>query len=544
VAVSITTLFTRLGHFFYIGEGANAALKTTVPARVDAALAGLGSSLGAEYEAVRNSLLDTQTALQTAGGSANGGLIQRPCQQLILLTVSDDVPGASTLDLAIRELIKQFAVANSLDASTVGSSLSYDSGNVGTGKALVSTKRADGKSCLFAFAEDMHLTCIGDNNGLATFSVTGEPAIDALLPTWPGGSGADSQTFGRRGSSGDNLVTSGTFEENDDNSVHLPKGWLAPVATLGSRLKMSSTEIQTVVLTGTPSGGFYTLSWANSAGQTQTTVPLAFDASENDVQTALQALAGLEEVTVSTSGTSPNFTHTVTFTNVTNPAQLTSTNSLTGGSSPTITHNTTTTGSANVFRGARSVEFASNATELTTIQVPVALTALTQYACCVWVKCSANAPAAGVLTIDLVDGVGGSVINDASGAANSTTLGHASFTTSFQPVMAAFRTPANMPSQCYLRIRISTAVTNAVSLYLDDVFLGPMDEAYTDGPSVAVFDGSTDWLDGDLITATITNDRAGLLHEWLDRVLALRENRLQFATVTDNTETQADSLVA
>jgi len=45
VAVNFTTLFTRLGHFFYIGGGNNAALGTTTPTRSDAALQGLGSSL-------------------------------------------------------------------------------------------------------------------------------------------------------------------------------------------------------------------------------------------------------------------------------------------------------------------------------------------------------------------------------------------------------------------------------------------------------------------------------------------------------------------
>lgn len=544
MAVDISALCGRLGKFFAIGEGANTALASTVPAGVDTALSGLGSSLGAQYEAVRQSILDAQNAFQQAGGSANGSLIQRPAQQLILLTVSDDKPVASTLALAIRELIKQFEDGGeSLDASSVSASIAYDATNIGNGKAIVSTKRADGRDCLFSYAEDLDLLCTGVVNEQATFSILGEPLIDPLLPTWPGGSGADSQTIGKTAATAGNLVTNGTFEENDDNSLHLPEGWIAPTATLGTTLKMSAVEIQTVAITGTPTGGFYTLSWVNGQGQTQTTSPLAFDASENSVQTALQALVGLAEVTVASTGTSPNFTHTITFTNVTNPAQLTSTNSLTGGSSPTITHATTTAGSANVFRGARSVEFASDGSQLTTLQVPVTLEALTQYALCAWVKASSAAPAAGVLTIDLVDGIGGSVVNDEQGTANSVSLSHASFTTSFQAVLAAFRTPAATPSQLYFRIRISTAVTNGVSLYLDDVFLGAMDEAYTDGPSVAVFDGSTDWLADDLITVTVSNDREGLFHEWLDRVLTLRENRLLFPVDDSGTETQSDSLI-
>ena len=313
------------------------------------------------------------------------------------------------------------------------------------------------------------------------------------------------------------------------------------MATLGTRLIMSSTEIQTVIMSGTPTAGFYVLKWSNAAGQSQTTVPLAFDAGEADVQDALRALVGLELVDVTTTGTSPNYTHTITFNGVTNPAQLTSTDSTTGGTH-SIAHVTSTAGSANVFRGARSVQFASNATELTTIQTPVALAPLTQYAFGMWVKCSSNAPAAGVLTIDLVDGIGGSVINDQAGTANSITLGHAAFTTSFQAVTGYFRTPAALPAQVYLRVRISTAVTNGESLYLDEVYLGPATECYVDGPSVAVFDGSTAWLVDDRITASITNDRSGLLHEWCDRVLGLRASRLIFPV--SGSPTQADSLVA
>lgn len=545
MAVNIDDLMEQLGHFFYIGEAANTTLGSTVPTRVDAALAGLGTSLGAQYETVRASILDGQNALQQAGGSGNAALIQQPVQNLILQTVRSDKPAASTLDLAIRELIKQFEDGSeSFDASTVGSSLAYDSGNVGNGVAVVSTKRADGRSAMFAYAEALRMNVSGvDDNGLATFDILGAPFIDPLLPTWPGGSGASAQTIGKKASDGDNLATNGTFEENDPQSSHIPLGWIASVATLGSRLIMSSTEVQTVIMSGTPTAGFYVLKWTNAASQSQTTVPLAFDAGQSDVQDALRALKGLENVDVVTTGSSPNYTHTITFNGVTNPAQLTSTDSTTGGTH-SIAHATSTAGSANVFRGARSVQFSSNGSELTTIQTPVTLAPLTQYVCNLWVKCSANAPAAGVLTIDLVDGIGGTVINDQAGTANSFTLGHADFTTSFQAVNGYFRTPASMPAQVYLRIRISTAVTNGESLYLDDVYLGLPTEAYVDGPSLAVFDGATAWLPDDRITATITNDRAGLLHEWMDRILALRSNRLMFPVDSGGTETQADSLVA
>lgn len=542
MAVNIDTLCTRIGHYLYIGEATNAALGSTVPTRLNAAITGLGDALPVEYEAVRSTLLDGLVSLQQAGGSGNNALVAQAVQELIRLTVSDDVPHAATLEQAIVELIRQFGEqTDSFDASVVGSSVAYDAANTGNGVAIVSTKRADGKNCLFAFAELIEAIVSSVANDEAQFDATGAPAVDPLLPQWPGGSGTAAQTVGLTASSADNLVTNGTFEESDDNSAHLPLGWLAPTATLGTTLKMGSVEVQTVAISGTPTGGFYTLSWTNAASQVQTTAPLAFDASDSDVQEALRALSGLEEIEVTASGTSPDYTHTITFNGVTNPAQLTSTSALTGGT-PAIAHNTSTAGSANVFRGARSVEFDSNGSQTTTIMAPVGLAPLSQYGFCAWMKTD-SVPAAGVLTVDLVDGVGGTVINDEAGTANSFTVAATGLTTSFVAKTGVFRTPAAMPNQAYLRIRISTAVSNTSSVFIDEVYLGPMTELYVDGPSVAIFDGSTAWLPDDIVTFTITNGREGLFLEWLDRVLGLRESRLQFPVDAGGTETIEDSLV-
>jgi hypothetical protein len=542
VAVDISTLCQRLGAFFAISESGNLALGFTVPSRVDLSLAALGQSLGAQYEAVRTSILDGQNALQQAGSRGNSALVRQPIQQLILLTISDDRPSVSTLDLAIPELIRQFEEGGeSLKASVVGSSIAYDTANTGNGVLVVSTKRGNGKSCLFSYAEDLHLDCSTvDATGLATFDILGSPLINTLMPTWPGGSGSSTQTISKTSSSSDNVLgTNGTFEDNDDNSTNLPLGWIASVATLGTTLAMGSVEVQTVIIAGGPASGFYVLKWQNQAGQTQTTVPLAFNAAQGDVQNALTALVGLAGVTVSTTGSTPNFTHTITFTGVTNPSQLTSVSSLDTG---TITHSTTTASSANVFRGARAVEFNSNGAELTTIQIPVTLTAQTQYVFCCFMKVDV-VPVAGVMTIDLVDGVGGNVLADDEGASNSLPVSAPGLSGGFTPQTAVFRTPKDMPAQAYLRIRISSAVSNTTSVFIDEVYLGPMDEAYADGPSLAVFDGSTAWLLDDQITATITNDRGGLFHEYLDRMLSLRESRLQFPTVTNGSETQSDDLI-
>lgn len=100
-------------------------------------------------------------------------------------------------------------------------------------------------------------------------------------------------------------------------------------------------EIQDVAITGTPTGGSYTLTYGAAS-----TPAIAFDADQNDVQGALRFIDALPTVEVSTVGVSPNFTHRVTFTSVIGDADiLTATNNLSGGSSPTITITTVQAGS-------------------------------------------------------------------------------------------------------------------------------------------------------------------------------------------------------
>lgn len=103
-------------------------------------------------------------------------------------------------------------------------------------------------------------------------------------------------------------------------------------------------ETQTIVISGTPTSGTYTVTFDG-----KTTGNIAFNADGATVQAALRLVAGLERVTVVTTGTIPNFTHTVTMTGAagalgtTSPPQMTSTDSMSGGTHA-IAHNTTVAG--------------------------------------------------------------------------------------------------------------------------------------------------------------------------------------------------------
>lgn len=101
-----------------------------------------------------------------------------------------------------------------------------------------------------------------------------------------------------------------------------------------------ASEVQTVTITGTPSGGTFTLSFGG-----ETTAAIAYNANAAAVQAALEALSNVEPGDIVVSGTNPAFTLTFggQYTGQNVPA-LTSTPSLTGGSSPSVTHATTTAG--------------------------------------------------------------------------------------------------------------------------------------------------------------------------------------------------------
>ena len=106
-----------------------------------------------------------------------------------------------------------------------------------------------------------------------------------------------------------------------------------------------SNEVQTVTISGGPTGGTFTLT-ANG----QTTAPIAYNATAAAVRSALNALNGVN-VTVSGSNGGP---YTVTFQTPGDVAQMTASGSFTGGTSPSVAVATTTDASA--FKFVRAVK--------------------------------------------------------------------------------------------------------------------------------------------------------------------------------------------
>lgn len=103
-------------------------------------------------------------------------------------------------------------------------------------------------------------------------------------------------------------------------------------------------EVQTVTITGTPTGGTFTLTYDG-----QTTAAIAYNATAATVKSALAALNNIkaEDITVA-GGPGPGTPYTVTFgggaADGHNVSQMTATGSLSGGSTPAVAVTTTTGG--------------------------------------------------------------------------------------------------------------------------------------------------------------------------------------------------------
>jgi hypothetical protein len=125
--------------------------------------------------------------------------------------------------------------------------------------------------------------------------------------------------------------------------VGLARGYEVGVTTATFPVT-GTNEVQTVTISGTPTGGTFTLTYSG-----QTTAAIAYNANAAAVTTALEALSniGTGDVNV-TGGPGPGVPYTVTFQGGlagTNVAELTANDAgLTGGATPSVDISTTTSG--------------------------------------------------------------------------------------------------------------------------------------------------------------------------------------------------------
>lgn len=547
MAINMTTLFTRLGKGIKIIKDINTSRGTTIPA-IALAYKNLFDSASLLLSAAAIPYVGDAEQLYKSGADAAVDLVKTSLQQVLIETVDADT-SLPTKDLtnAIAELIKQMNTAvDSVDASTVSTTASAITGN-GNGVLVASAKRPDGKFNENMYAETIKLICTDDTSpSTATFTAYGEQSLsDKLSQDYPTGSGITKTLTAVDANS--SLLGNGDFDDYDDQADY-PDEWAVSVGTIGTTVKATNNESQTVQITGTPTAGTYSLILTNPAGKVQYTDKLAFNAAATVVQAKINALKGFEQVTVAiTAGSLPDVTHTVTFKGVAGNVGTMSYQSSSDflGS---ISIASPIAGSANSYID-RAVELDSDGAELTTLNRSVNLSALSQYAFNCFMKADV-VPAAGVITIDLVDGIGGSVIADQAGTNNTFTITCSALTTGYVAKNGVFRTPKVLPPVVYLRIRISTAISTGTSVFVDQAALAEMDSLYDGGPEVKIFSGSERFTKAepgtlaDYFTLAVANDRAGEFQEYFERVFDMAAKGQLLPSNAAGAETLADSLIA
>lgn len=266
------------------------------------------------------------TGYESASASAMG-LIRTICRNYLVQLVANDIDAANvTLSDAVDELIEQMG-EQSVTVQRNAASYSKAFAGDGDGVLVVSLKRGDGLTNELAFAEA--LTLIATDDSGRTMRATGTASVDVMSPRWPQGSGASATLTVATASA--SRVQYGDFEDASTSDENIPKGWILTTGQPGVTVGLTSNEEQTVAIAGTPTGGYYLLSYTDADGKVQTTDQIAYNASASAVQSALRKLTGLSKVTVSATGTTPNFTHTIVFTGVGGDVALLSyTNHMTG----------------------------------------------------------------------------------------------------------------------------------------------------------------------------------------------------------------------
>jgi len=543
-------LFDLHGKVFYAQKITDTHIGTTIPAEiVDVVTQFRKRSVEMELQQTIIGVTSANDGVLGAGATLKAQLGRYSQQILIELIHDDNSKIQKSLGAALSELVDQMTeTTNSVDASAVTVAVSAAGGNSGNGVLVLSAKSGDGRVVEYAYGETIEALCISGGTTTSSFSLTGDLSVPLMDVLWPKGSNCATAISTTDAAS--SLLANGDFEDEDD-LANAPDDWDIPTGTVGTDILMTNVEVQRIVISGTPTGGTYKVQWVNVAGDTEQSVVLDYNASSADLQTALRPFQNLNNVSVATTGTSPNYTHDITFGGAGgNLNQFTSISSMTGGS-PVVTHSTPTSGDAEVYVGGKSLKMVGDASTSTTIQQKlVSLRPKAAYAVSGWVNRSSGAITSGVITVDLVEGFGGSVINDAEGTANSFTFNASSLTTTFKSLNelvtgeTVFRIPAVVPTLVYLRIRQSTPIDASAAVFFDHWAVSTMTQLYPGGPLAAAFSGSSNFEVDDKITITVTNDRAGEVQEWYNRNFNMARLGLLLPSNAAGSETIPDTVVS
>lgn len=505
-------LFDILGKAFALLEGWQTAACTTIPGLTTALLAAM--ELPAfPLDAPAALVTPAQGNLQAAGASL-ASVVANVCNQLVVEFVKQNSAAAAlNLPSALQYVIDAMLTgAYYVDANAVTcpGNVAAD-GTQSPPTVVVMAAAVNGLQLAEenVLAEDIAVSVTGLSVNGPTLLFSGERAGKGnLYEDFPAGSGCNVRLTAT--DPANSLLSNGDCEAATYPNV--PDDWTVHVGTVGTTVHVTAPEEQSVAISGVPTGGFYVLLW-NDGSHTYATEQIAYNAGATAVRNALRAIPGLEEVTVTTltAGTPAVTTHTVVFEGTPgNVAQLTSLNQLTGGTTPAIAHATTVAGDAGTYRGRALKLTGKAAPEETALYHVLDLEADTLYF--VHAVVYREASATGVVKIEVVDGLNGSVIDSQALTLTVENITAATFRSAWMTV----RRPAANPA-AWLRVRASTALNDGKSVWIDEMSLVKGTQLYAGGPWVAAVATRTDPALDATWTLTATNDRAGQLQTWFDR---------------------------
>lgn len=373
------------------------------------------------------SLAEQNVSAEETGPSAVVSALRSMAEQTVIQKVDSAVNlTVKTLDAALSEVVSQMIEqGESLLLPAVTIAVVANSGNTGDLVMVASRKTVAGVDNPQLLAEVIDVSALSAGGSVA-LAVTSDAVSDGLSPNGFGGSGINAYLnfyttlTGLTGSSGLNSFTA--------SSSVLPGNWIANVGTLGTDVLSGQPQVSTITVTGTPTSGTFRITCATSSLGTQSTGNLSFDATAAQIMSAILSMTGFSRVSVSATGTGPNYIHSLTFYGMREAVTVAVVNSTNSGSFAVATPTAYATPS---FGSSPIVLVSDGSTLVSVTHVLTNLSVNTAYAVNAWLALNTTA-ASGVIEFSLTNGVGGTIIQDDAGNDLKYTIQATDLTTSYQ----------------------------------------------------------------------------------------------------------------
>ncbi len=458
-------------------------------------------------------------------------------EKILILKVDEAVslPSKTVID-ALNELSYQMDDrTESLIAPTVSVGVTPDGGNAGDCFLVSSKKTIKGIDNPQLLPESIDVVAVSGGY----LQVNCDASSEGLSPNGFGGAGIQTSLSFFTVFTG--LTGSGSLNSFTTSASVLPGSWIANVGVLGTAVLSGQPQTDTITITGTATSGTYRITVTTSSLGTQSTGNLNYDATPSTVAAALAQLSGFSKVSVSATGTSPNYVHTIKFYGMREAVTTAVIESTDSGGFVVATP----TAFASPSLGSSPLVLVSDGSML--VSVSHLLTHLkvnTPYAVNAWLAVN-TAAASGVVEISLTNGVGGSVIQDDAGNDLKYTVAATSLGTAFKAAAdnaasgsPVFMMPFQLPASVYLRIRCSTTLPNTRKVFVENPVCAEISPLYAGGVYLVAFTGPVGFTTGDSWSVAVANDFGGTMHWGMERNFGLR--RLGIIIPTDPTGTIAD----